>query len=666
MSELPAGIPEGKGPEEAALSGWRGALRHTENLALTFCLALLVLLPLLEIVLRAFRTGIPSGSEIIKHFTLFIGMLGGAVAARQNRLLALSTLSNLLPESFRKTAQVFSAAFATAITAILAGASLIFVNAERQGGAVLGYGIPLWIVQLILPLGFGLIALRLIWHASAVWKGRIATALLAGGIVALGLWSPIEPGKMIVPALVALAVATLFGAPVFTVLGGAALILLWGNEQVVAAVPARHYSLVTNEALPAIPLFTLAGYFLAEGGAAKRLVRLFQAWFGAIRGGPAIVTVCVCAFFTSFTGASGVTILALGGLLMPVLLAARYSERNSLGLLTSAGSLGLLFPPCLPLILYAIIAGTVVSNMDLSAVSQARVAAMAPATSASTNEFALDPTFEATQQIRDELANISIEKMFLGGIGPGILLLLLTAWWGVSRGQKEKTARPAFDWREARQSLWAAKWELLLPVVALYALFSGRATALEAAAVTALYAFIIETFVHRDLRLFKDVPRVMTECGLLVGGVLLILGVAMGFTHFLIMEEIPTRGVEWATRSIQSAALFLLMLNLFLLVVGCLMDIYSAIVVVVPIIVPMGIAFGIDPIHLGIIFLANLELGYLTPPVGMNLFLSSYRFGKPMGEVIKSVLPMLVVLVIGVLLITYVPALTTFLPRLIK
>ena len=338
--------------------------------------------------------------------------------------------------------------------------------------------------------------------------------------------------------------------------------------------------------------------------------------------------------FTTFTGASGVTILALGGLLMPVLIQAKYSERSALGLLTGAGSLGLLFPPCLPLILYAVIAQRTLADLEVPA------GGVAP--------------------------DLSINQMFLGGIGPGLLLVALTVWWGVRQGPRDKSARPAFNLAEARAALNDAKWELFLPVLALAAIFGGWATPVEAAALSALYAFFTQVVVHRDLHLVRDVPRVMTECALLIGGVLLILGVAMGLTKYLILADVPTQGVEWLQANIHSKWTFLLLLNLFLLVVGCLMDIYSAIVVVVPLIVPMGLAFGVDPIHLGIVFLANMELGFLTPPVGMNLFLSSYRFNKPMGEVTRAVLPMLFVLLIGVLLITYFPPLTTWLPGLFK
>ncbi len=376
-----------------------------------------------------------------------------------------------------------------------------------------------------------------------------------------------------------------------------------------------HYALVTNPTLPTLPLFTLAGYSLTEGGSPKRLVRVFYALFGQLRGGPAIVTVLVCAFFTSFTGASGVTILALGGLLLPVLADARYTEKDALGLLTGSGSLGLLLPPCLPLIVYAIV------------------------------------------------AKVPIEKMFLGGIVPALVMMTGTALWGMRRGERNEKIGRSFDLKEVRQALWQAKWELLMPVVASVALFSGLATPVEAAAVTAFYAFLVVTAFHREMKFFGDVPRVMSECGLLIGGVLLILGVSLGFTNYLVDAEIPAHAVEWTTHTIHSPYLFLLLLNLFLLVVGCLMEIYPAIVVEVPLLVPLGAAFGIDSVRLGIIFLANMELGYLTPPVGLNLLMSSYRFRKPVPEVLRAVLPVIVVLSIGVLLITYVPALTTTLPR---
>jgi tripartite ATP-independent transporter DctM subunit len=487
---------------------------------------------------------------------------------------------------------------------------------------LLAYGIPIWAVQLLLPLGFGLVALRLITHASGKWNGRLIALVVSAVVLAIGVWSPIPPEHLRIPFLVVLLAAAVCGAPVFATLGGAALVLFWTAGEQIVSVPLKYYQLAVNPALPSIPLFTLAGYFLAEGGASRRLLRLFQALFGQMRGGPAIITALACAFFTSFTGASGVTILALGGLLMPVLLAAKFSERSALGLLTGAGSLGLLFPPCLPPILYAIVAST----------------------SGGTT--------------------IAIQDMFKGGLLPGTLLLVLTAGWGIWCSPKQDVRqRSRFNAAEAWSATWDAKWELLIPVVALVSLFGGFASPVEAAAMTAMYTFLCEAVIYRDLKLRTDVPRVMAECGLLIGGVKLILGVALGLTYFLIDAQIPDQGVAWVTQTIKSKWLFLLVLNLFLLLVGCLMDIYSAIVVVVPLLVPVGLAFQIDPIHLGIIFLANLELGFLAPPVGMNLLLASYRFNKPMSEVTRASLPMLFVLLIGVLLITYVPALTTWLPN---
>jgi tripartite ATP-independent transporter DctM subunit len=599
-------------------------LGQGENLLLVIPLAAMVLLPVTEILLRnLFKTGISGSSIIVQHLTLIVGMLGGAIAARDQRLLALSPVQALLKGGVKTAARIFSSGFSAAITFFLCLASLQYVLEVRPLGKLLVYGIPVWVIQLVLPLGFGLIAVRLVWHASEKWSGRLLSVALAAALAGMAIWAPVSPEHLMVPALVLLVAATALGAPVFTALGGAALILFWGHDLPIQAVPLKHYSLTTNDMLPSIPIFTLAGYFLAESGASKRLVRVFQALVGQFRGGPAIVTALVCAFFTSFTGASGVTILALGGVLMPVLLAARYSERNAIGLLTGAGSLGMLFPPCLPLILY-----TLVANHSAH-------------------------------------ADLTIKQMFLGGIGPGTLLVGLTAWWGVRKGPKEAAARPAFRWSEAGAALWDAKWEMLIPVVAIVSLFYVPTT-VEAAALTATYALLVTTVIHRDLRPFKDLPRVITECGLLVGGVLLILGVALGFTHYLVDAQLPDTMVEWATRMITSKWIFLLGLNLVLLLVGGLVEIYAAIIVVVPLLVPLGVAFGLDPIHLGIIFLANMELGFLAPPIGLNLLLSSYRFNKPMAEVTRATLPMLLVLLVGVLLITYFPPLTTFLPRLFK
>jgi len=604
-------------------ANWTPSIRRLEDLLLCAALALMVLLPLAESLLRrSLHTGICGSTLFVQHLVLCVGMLGGAVAARERRLISLGAVTNCLKEPWKGAAILLSGSFASAITLALLWASLQFVLAKYETGEVLPYDLPAWAVLSVLPVGLGLIALRMVKQASGSPAGRLLALVLAGMVIAVGSQPFIPPDQLVFPALIMLAVAVILGAPIFTLLGGAALIFFWGSHQPIAMVPIDYYRLTVDPTLPAIPLFALTGYFLAEGGAAARLTRLFSALFGHFRGGPAIITVLLCAFFTSFTGASGVTILALGGLLMPILVTAGYSDRSALGLLTGGGSLGILIPPCLPLILYAVVATTIGTE-------------------------------------------ISIRRMFLGGIGPGILLVGLTSLWGIYAGPRNLACRGRFDFLEASRAAWKAKWELLLPVVALAALFGGFATPVEASAITALYAFVVETFVCRGLDLTRDVPRIMTQCGLLVGGILLILGLAMGLTDFLFTASVPERLVTWAREFIRTPWVFLLMLNLFLLVVGCLMDIFSAIVVVAPLIIPIGREFGIDPIHLGIIFLANLELGFLTPPVGMNLFLSSYRFNKPMAEVIRSVLPLLIILLVGVFIITYVPGLTTFLVNLL-
>jgi len=591
-------------------------VRRLEDWIVSLVLAGMVLIPLAEALLRrTLRAGIPASTSIVQHAVLLVGMLGGAIAARERRLLALSTLEQTwIPENLRPASRIFTSAVATVVTIFLAVASAQFVLTEREAGKFLFAPLRVWWIELALPLGFIAIALRIWWRSSESWSRRADSAVLIVAFVTVAALFPATSHLFTLLSLTVLFLASLLGVPAFVTLGGAALVLFRSLDQPIASIPIAHYALVINPVLPTLPLFTLAGYFLAEGGAAKRLVRVFSALFGSFRGGPALVTVLVCAFFTSFTGASGVTILALGGLLMPILTGARYSEKNALGLLTGSGSLGLLLPPCLPLIVYAIV------------------------------------------------AHVPIQHMFLGGIVPAFVMIIATSVWGIQRGPRNEF-RNSFDWKEVRSALWEAKWELVMPVVALLALFSGFATPVEASALTALYAFLIEAVIHRDLHLFRDVPRVMAECGLLIGGVLLILGVSLGFTNYLVDAEVPARAVAWTTHNVHSPFLFLLLLNGFMLVVGCLIEIYPAIVIEVPLLVPLGAAYGIDPIRLGIIFLANLELGYLTPPVGLNLLMSSYRFQKPVGEVLRSVLPVVAVISIGVLLITYAPGLTTMLPR---
>ena len=573
-------------------------------------------LPLAELVAReAFASGVPASQAITQHLTLWVALLGAALAARAGQLLALAT-GELLPAGpSRRVATVVAAAVGSGVAALLARACLDLVLVERSGGSMVGAGVPAWVAQLVLPAGFFAIALRLAWRAGPpLWARGVAAAGLAAGLL-LGQFPQVLGGKSAWPGLAIVLVATALGSPLFAALGGVALLLFMAAGVPIAAVPAETYRLAVQSTLPAIPLFTLTGFLLAEGQASLRLLRVFRALFGWVPGGTAVVCTLICAFFTTFTGGSGVTILALGPLLYRALVEDGYRPGFSLGLITAAGALGLLFPPSLPLILYGVV------------------------------------------------AQVPIEDLFLGGLGPGLLMVALSAGWAVREGLRGGSGRTRFVGREAGAAIWEAKWELFLPVLVLVVIFAGFATLVEAAALTALYAGVTQVLVHRDISLRRDLLRVLSHCVLVVGGVLVILGVAVGLTSYLVDAQVPARMVEWARDGIGSPLVFLLALNLFLIVVGCLMDIFSAIVVVVPLVVPLGAVFGVDPIHLGIIFVANLELGYLTPPVGMNLFLASYRFERPLLEVYRASLPFLLLRVVGVLLITYLPALTLFFLR---
>lgn len=590
----------------------RALAARVEDSFATLVTVAVVVLPLAEIVARRyFETGVPGAGPFTLHLTMWAGMLGAAIAARDGKLLTLAT-GTLIPEGrARRLAQLAGHAVGVLVAAALAVGGWELVKLYREVGNFIAVDVPVWIAALVFPVAFGLIAVRLAWTASSRLAGRGIAAL---GLV-VGVWIAWYPeaiqGTPAWPWLIVTLGAAAIGAPIFAVIGGATLFLflVGGGLPVVMLVNA--YSQLTSETLPSIPLFTLAGFLLAEGKAPERLLRLFRALFGWMPGGTAVVTAALCAFFTTFTGGSGVTILALGGLLMPALLAEGYRGRFSLGLVTASGSLGLLLPPALPLMLYGIIA-----------------------------------------------QGIPLENLFIGGFLPGLLMILLVAALGIREGFVSGNARVPFRVSEAAAALWVAKWELALPVVVLVSLLGGFATPVESAALAALYALVVQRFVHRDLPSTRDVVRVTGDCISLVGGVLIILAVAAGLTNYLIDAQVPDALVAWTQANISSQIVFLLALNLFLIIVGCLMDIFSALVVVVPLIIPMATAFGVHPVHLGIIFVANLELGYLTPPVGLNLFLSSYRFGKPVMEVARASLPMLLILAFGVLVITYVPWLT--------
>ena len=416
-----------------------------------------------------------------------------------------------------------------------------------------------------------------------------------------------------------LILVALFGAPLFAVIAASTMLGFAGEEVDLQVMGIEIYRLAETPVLLAIPLFTFAGYLLGESAAPARLVRLTRAVLGWLSGGLAIVSLAACALFTAFTGASGVTIVALGAILYPALREARYPENFSLGLITTSGSLGLLFAPALPLILY----GVVAQQMNLA---------------------------EA----------IRIDDLFLAGLLPGLLMVFLLALYSMWRARGVVETSGSFSFAEACSAVRGAAWEIPLPIVVLGGIYGGFFALSEAAAVTALYVLVVTVLIRREVT-FTQLPEIMRESMILVGAILIILGVSLASTNYLIDTEVPTRLFDAIRSQIDSKLTFLILLNLFLLALGMMLDIFSALVIVVPIILPIAIGYGIDPVHLGIIFLANMQIGYITPPVGMNLFIASYRFDRPVLEVYRATVPFFVILLITVLVITYWPALSLYL-----
>jgi tripartite ATP-independent transporter DctM subunit len=414
--------------------------------------------------------------------------------------------------------------------------------------------------------------------------------------------------------LVVLVLLALFGAPVFLVIGSGALAAFHSVGIDSSLIMAELYRLASLPALVAIPLFTFSGYVLAESRSPQRLLSLANSLFGWMPGGFAVATLVSCAVFTAFTGASGVTIIALGGLLYPMLLEQKYSEKFCLGLLTTTGSLGLLFPPSLPIILYGLI------------------------------------------------AKVSIDKLFIAGLVPGIFLILVLSIYALLQKRTDDAPAPPFCWKKMLLSSRAAIWEIPLPFLIIGGIYGGLFTATEASAITAFYVVAVEVFIYKDLDLKRGLPRVMVKSMVLVGAILVVMGMSLGLTNYLIDEQIPMKMFEWVHRVIQNKTLFLVGLNLFLLIMN-MIEMFSAIIIVVPLIVPVAMQYGIDPVHLGIVFLLNLEIGYMTAPFGLNLFLSSLRFKKPIAEVYLATVPFWLVLLGTLVVVTYVPSLSLWFVR---
>ena len=616
-------------PAAHAKQGERPGGTAIEKGLLVVIVLAMILLPTLEASLRRLAgIGVPDAMPYTQHLTLWVGFIGAMLATATERHLALSTVE-LLPARWQKGARGYVHVLSALVVVVLAYASLDLVLFDRARADKLAGGVPEWWFEIVMPVGFAVMAFRSArmaptrgWRIAAGAVVVAALPFLISRVLAVRghgfLPAPEGPamvhghtGLLAWPGAMALLGAFLLGAPVFIIMAGFAILLFFIAGTPVAAVPTQTFALVTSSTLPAIPLLTVAGYVLAEGGASQRLLRAARGIFGWMPGGLAVVAVCTCALFTTFTGASGVTILALGGIMFPALLQEEYPEGFSLGLITASGSLGLLFPPSLPVLLYSVVAG------------------------------------------------IALEDLYLGGFVPGVLMILLVGAYGVFVGIRCRAPRQGFEVREALRSLWGAKWDLGLPILIIAALKTGFATIVESAALGAAYAIIVELLVYRDVHPTRDLPRVLVHASTLVGSVVILLGAALGFTNYLVDAEVPPRPLTWVQAHIHTQWEFLLALNVLLLVLGSVLEIYSAIVVLAPLVAPLGVAFGVEPIHLGVVFLANLELGFLFPPMGLNLFLSASRFNKPLPLLYRKALPFLIIMSIGVLLITYVPAITT-------
>lgn len=613
-----------------------GTLRVVESWAGSLGLLVLALLPMLEIITRIVVAGGISGyNAYLVHLVLYCAFLGGMITAREGRHLAITVAVDALPERWRDVAGVVRTFFAAALGFAFFWVSLTFVIIGFEPQARVGF-VPVHLFAAVMPLGFLVMTVRFMLRGPKSVAARVVATLgvLTGTFLAsqsladvvylhameipalvdhiVDLWYRVVP-FVSVPLIVMLIMTAFLGVPLFIVLGGVALLLFARDFGALAVVANEGYEMLTGGTIPAIPLFTLAGFFLSESRAGERLVRLFRALFGWMPGGLVIAAVLVSTFFTTFTGASGVTILALGGLLYYVLTeSGSYDERFATGVLTGSGSIGLLFPPSLALIVYG------------------------------------------------SIAQVSIFDLFLGGILPGLLMVAAMCTVGVVVAIRRGMPSVPFDGREAWESLKESVWEILLPVLIVVVYFTGIATLVETAAVAVTYVIVVEVVIRREIG-YRQLVDVTLKALTIVGGVLMILALARALSYYIVDTQLPTMLRDWVETAIASRFVFLLLVNVALLVAGMFMDIFGAILIVAPLIIPLGSVFGVDPVHLGIIFIANMGIGFITPPVGLNLFLAAYRFEIPLARIYRNVAPFFLIQLAIVLVITYWPWLSTVL-----
>jgi len=625
----------------------RSILPAVENAFSPLLLLLITVILVVTIVARLFGVAsLRASNDYIRHLVLWIAFAGAMITTREKSHLSLSIGVERLPDAIRRWVTTGTSFVSVAICAAQAMSSLSFVLAGFAPSASVGV-VPMVVATIIMPIGYAFMAWRFIvtpprggGRRAVAALGVPAGLLLAWSSLASALLSIVPaaspaaawlggPGQSIaetlagvfsvlhLPLVFLLVASVLLGGPIFVLVGGLALLFFLHSGGALETAPNQAYTMLTGDVIPSIPLFTLAGYIISEGKSGERLVRLFRTLFGWLPGGLSLMSVLICAFLTTFTGASGVTIIAVGTLLLFILKGNGYDERFGRGLLTASGSIGLLFPPSLPVILYGVISMT------------------------------------------------SIKEMFVGGVLPGAFLVLSLAALGVWRARKDRVPKIPFNPRDALPALGQSLGEILLPVVILVLFLKGITTLVETGAVAVVYALVLEVVIHRDLKV-RQLPAVFLKSVVILGGILVILASAAGFSYYIVDAQIPVALTQWLRAHVVSPYVFLILLNLVLLVKGFFIDIFSAITIVVPLIAPLGAAYGISPVHLGVIFLANLELGYLTPPLGLNLFLASYRFEKPVIQIYRDVIPFQLVMLAAVLIITYVPWMTTALLNVIK
>ena len=590
-------------------------LSKAENFLCYTCFAIIVSFPVFQILSRFIDIfSIPASQEIVQHMTLWIAFIGAVLAARYNRLLAIVREPIFNQSSEFRISHFLVHMCSVGVVFVLAISYLKMIQIGIEYPEFIAPYITVWFAQSIIPVGLLLIWYHMIMTSSNKLNYRLL--LILGSLLMTAIlyhWQfPFSNESLLFIKVVSVIALVAFGLPIFIVLATLSILFFlseptdWAtNFDLMSTISDSAYRIVVSPTLAAIPIFTLAGYILAESNISKRLLNFFKASLGWLPGSTVLIVVLLCAFFTALTGGSGVTILALGAILYPILIEDGYSEIFSLGLITTAGSLGLLFPPSLPAIIYSVTAG------------------------------------------------INPIELFKSGLIPGLFLLFIIVCYGIYHKPKNQR-RIKFNIQDLKQSFFDAKWEIAIPILIIYGLFSGLATLVECAALLVWYVVFVEVYIYKDIK-FKEIPKIVIDCATLVGGVLIILGFAMGFTGYLVDAQVPLKILQFVKVSIDSPIVFLLALNILLLIAGCIMDVFSAIIVIVPLIAPLAMHFGIDPIHLGIIFIANLELGYITPPVGMNLFLASYRFKKDMPTIYAATMPYFFIRLIGVLIITYIP-----------